>query len=100
MRGPHYQPWRKGPAQIIPFPKVLVRCWLVVNVSPGLWYAEIVGEPVDWEWKPVTGTQMQVTEEIYRHRPFDPRRGYQARGIPIIVERAQPEAALAAGGAA
>ena len=86
MTRDRYQPWRKGPAEIIQFPRVPVRCWLVLKTAPALWRAEIVGEPVEWEWVPVFGSRQQVLAWIDRYRPLIDRRGYRGGGLPIVID--------------
>lgn len=39
-----YQPWRKGPAQVISFPaRCLIRAWYVRPAERGQWIGEIIG---------------------------------------------------------
>ena len=72
-----YQPWRKGPAQIIPFPVRLQRAWLICRVDGDLYRGEVFGDGVT-DGPTLTGEGPRELVLAALQRPE------ARRGLPIV----------------
>lgn len=71
-----YQPWRKGPAQIIAFPVRIQRAWLICATDGGDYRGEVFGLPTDGLTRTAEGPRDLVLEAL--------KRPENRRGLPIV----------------
>lgn len=76
MKRKRYQPWRKGPATIIPFPKRWHRAWLVCLVEGADYRGELHGADCEGERLTEAGPHARVIEVL--------KRPENRRGLPIV----------------
>lgn len=76
MRKKRYQPWGKGPAQIIPFPVRFQRAWLICHLGDGLYRGEVFGDVPDGPTVTGEGPHQLVLTAISRTE--------NRRGLPIV----------------
>lgn len=77
MKRRRYQPWKKGPAQIIAFPAVPLRAWWARQLPCGGWRGEIVGDGVEGSRITEIGSHFDLMREL--------KWPGNRRGLPIIV---------------
>lgn len=71
-----YQPWRKGPAQIIPFPIRFRRAWLICLVGGETYRGEVFGDPIEGPTLTGEGPRDLVLAAL--------KRPENRRGLPIV----------------
>lgn len=76
MRKKRYKPWRKGPAQIIPFPARWQRAWLICLVSEGVYRGEVFGDVEDGSTVTGEGPHELVLSALSRPE--------NRRGLPVV----------------